>query len=271
MYRFGCWLYFDCIGAGNNTACFAMIKKHIPHGERVSPWWKQTTIAPWVDRWMRIVTTHRLSAAMPWLAFLAIMLLSWRRTNLLHMVPSAYGDVLEGTWATTWLGDSLLHGTNPSLYPLAFHPVGWPVITYAWGPTNFLLLIPLYWVGGAAFAYNLATIAGFLVAFSGTYLLAQRFLPRFAATISALLFTVWGFRWYTVGGQLNVGLGSALLPWFIWCLEVGSQSKSKPGFGMVWLGLPGRWRQIARSTSSGSMRPHLAPWFLARVGWGRAP
>jgi hypothetical protein len=218
---------------------------------------------------MRIVATHRVSAAMPWLAFLGIMLLGWHRTNLLHMVPSAYGDVLEGTWATMWLGDSLLHGTNPSLYPLAFHPVGWPVITYAWGPANFLLLIPLYWLGGAAFAYNVATIAGFLVAFSGTYLLARRFLPRFPATVSALLFTVWGFRWYTVGGQLNVGLGSALLPWFIWCLEVGSQSKRKP---WMWYGLAGvTWALAANSSLYFIWIDAVAfgAWFLARCLLGK--
>ena len=252
------------------SVTLTMIKKHMPHGERVSPWWKQATIGP-VDRQVDAhrSITHRLSAAMPWLAFLAIMLLSWRRTNLLHMVPSAYGDVLEGTWATMWLGDSLRHGTNPSLYPLAFHPVGWPVITYAWGPTNFLLLIPLYWLGGAAFAYNVATIAGFLVTFSGTYLLAQRFLPRFPATVSALLFTVWGFRWYTVGGQLNIGLGSALLPWFIWCLEVGSQSKRKP---WLWYGLAGVTWALATNSSLYFIwidAVAFGAWFLARCWLGK--
>lgn len=179
-----------------------------------------------------------VGAAWPWLLFATILAWGWRTTDLFHTVPS-YGDVLEGLWALTWYDDALRLGSNPALYRLAFHPVGFHVPTYAWGPANFLLLIPLYRIGGAAFAYNLAMLITFLLAFAGTYLLAQRFVPRLGATVAALLYTFWGFRWYGIIGQLNVNLGSALLPWTIWCLDrgLGASRRSWAWFalaGAVW-------------------------------------
>jgi hypothetical protein len=176
--------------------------------------------------------------AWPWLLFTALLAWGWRTTDLFHAIPS-YGDVLEGLWALIWYDDALRLGASPALYPLAFHPIGFYVQTYAWGVTNFLLLIPLYRVAGAAFAYNVAVLITFLVAFAGTYLLAQRFMPRLGAAIAACLYTFWGFRWYGVIGQLNVNLGSALLPWIILSLDRGlaSQRRSWAWFilaGVFW-------------------------------------
>ena len=193
----------------------------------------------------RLANASLLSAALPWLALAALLLWGWHRADLFHTVPT-YGDVLEGTWAVTWMAEALRLGADPGLYPLAFHPSGWQVITYAWGPTNFLLLLPLYWLGGAAFSYNASTMIGFVIAFAGMYLLARRFLPRLAATTVALMFTAWGLRWYTTTGQLNIGLGSALLPWLIWALEQARQSTHRP---LVWYAVAGIiWAAAANSS-----------------------
>jgi hypothetical protein len=174
----------------------------------------------------------------PWLLFAVLLAWGWRTTNLWHAVP-AYGDALEGLWAVTWLGEALRLKQNPAVYPLAFHPVGWHMVTYAWGPANFLLLLPLYWLGGAAFAYNVATLLTFVIAFAGSHQLARRLLTPLGATVAALLYTFWGFRWYNIIGQLHIGLASAILPWIIWSLDrgIGSRHKSWPWYilaGVLW-------------------------------------
>jgi hypothetical protein len=208
------------------------------------------------------------------LLFAALIIWGWRTRDLLHTVPS-YGDALEGLWATEWYAKTLSAGGNPAVYPLAFFPAGWHVATYAWGPANFLILLPLYALGGAAFAYNVATLVTFVLAFAGTLALAGRFVSRPAATVVALLYTFWGFRWYNVIGQLNIGLGSALLPWMIWSLERGLDARERSWrwyalAGVLWawsisasayflwiagtllLGwLVGRWRQIPKDPHPG--------------------
>ena len=229
-----------------------------------------------VPRWV--------SSAGPWLAFAALLVWGWRTTDLFHTVPS-YGDTLEGLWATEWYAKTLSAGGNAAVFPLAFFPAGWHVATYAWGPANFLILLPLYALGGAAFAYNVATLITFALAFAGTLALAGRFVSRPAATVVALLYTFWGFRWYNVIGQLNIGLGSALLPWMIWSLERGFDARERSWRwyvlagvlwavsisasayflwigGMLLLGwLVGRWRQIpknGRSLASLALLPAVA-------------
>ena len=187
-----------------------------------------------------------ISLAWPWLLFAALLAWGWRTTDLFHTIPS-YGDVLEGLWALRWYDDAVRLGSNSALYPLAFHPVGFHVPTYAWGPANFILLIPLYRIGGAAFAYNVATLISFVIAFAGAYLLAQRFVPKLGATVAALLYTFWGFRWYGIIGQLNVNLGSALLPWILWSLDRGLTS---PRRSWAWCVLAGVVWALAVNSSA---------------------
>lgn len=158
--------------------------------------------------------------------FAALLLWGWRTTDLVRTVP-AYGDALEGLWATTWYAEALSTGSNPAVYPLAFFPGGWHLATYAWGPANFAILLPLYSMGGAAFAYNVSTLVTFGLAFAGTLALAQRFVSRPAAAVVAALYTFWGVRWYNIIGQLNIALGSALLPWLAWSLDRGLESSRR--------------------------------------------
>jgi hypothetical protein len=213
------------------------------------------------------------SAVGPWLLFAALLGWGWRTTDLFHTVP-AYDDVLEGLWALNWYDQALRTGSSAALYPLAFHPVGFQVPTYAWGPVNFLLLIPLNRIGGAPFAYNVATLVAFLLAFAGTYLLAQRFTSRLGATVAALLYTFWGFRWYGIIGQLNINLGSALLPWIVWSLERGLTSSRR---SWIWYGLAGAiWAASVNSSlyyiwiGGFAILAWLTGWLLSRrARWRR--
>ena len=133
--------------------------------------------------------------------------------------------------------DGALRGQHGFLlYPLAFYPTGWHVATFAGGPFLFVVLLPLYWLGGAAFAYNVVTLLTFLVSFAGMLKLARLFVPPLAATLAALLFTFWGFHWFRTIGHMNVMLATAALPWMAWALERGFSATTRR---IRWLVLAG--------------------------------
>jgi hypothetical protein len=154
----------------------------------------------------------------PWILFAVLLAWGWREHNLFHDIPT-YGDILEFTWALSWYSDALRQGLNPLLAPVAFYPTGWNLTTYATGFLFLPALLPLQRLGGAAFAYNTAVLLTFVLAFGGMLALARRSLPPLGATVAALLYTFWGFRWIQTIGHLNILLGSACLPWMIWALE----------------------------------------------------
>jgi hypothetical protein len=147
-------------------------------------------------------------------------------------------------WALSWYGDAVRSGHSIAVYPLAFYPGGWH---YAENLLMLLALLPLHWLGGPAFAYNVGILATFVVAFAGAYKLGRRFLERGPATIAALLISFWGFRWFHTIGHLNILIGSALLPWILWTLD---RALSTPARSRRWLLLTG---VLWAASMSGSM------------------
>ena len=123
----------------------------------------------------------------PAAVLLGFLAWGWRAQNLFSSIPS-YGDTLVFTWALSWYGDAIPAHQSIAVYPLAFYPGGWP---YAEDFFMLLALLPLHWIGGAAFAYNVATLLTFIVAFLGTYKLGRQFVGQAGATVAALLFTFW--------------------------------------------------------------------------------
>jgi hypothetical protein len=104
----------------------------------------------------------------------------------------------------------------------------------------FIGLMPFYRVGGAVFAYNVAVLLSFFVAFAGMYRLARE-LKRsiLSATLASLLFTFWGTRWIRIHGHLHILIASSLLPWMAWILERAfcASSRHRAWFalaGVVW-------------------------------------
>ncbi|MCB0199844.1 MAG: hypothetical protein KDI03_07215, partial [Anaerolineae bacterium] len=180
-------------------------------------------------------TSRLIRGILPYAGFVAVLLLGWRVWDLAHALP-AYDDVLEVLWTLRWY-DGALRGQHGFLvYPLAFFPAGWHVATFAGGPFLFVVLLPLYWMGGAAFAYNVATLLAFLVAFAGMLKLARLFVTPLGATLAALLFTFWGFHWFRTIGHMNVLLATAALPWMAWALERGI---ALPARRTRWMALAG--------------------------------
>jgi hypothetical protein len=207
----------------------------------------------------RISPSALLRWVAPWAAFAGLFLYGWRAFDLWHTLP-AYEDVLEVTWLVGWYNDALhgLHGFQ--LYPLIFYPLGWHVATFGEGMALFALLVPLSWLGGVAFAYNVTVLLTFIVSFAGARKLAASLAPGFPAVVAALLYTFWGFRWFRVAGHMNVLLASALLPWMLWALERALVSHARR---MRWLVVTGvLWALII-----------LSAWYflwvggLALVGW----
>ncbi|MCU0502826.1 MAG: hypothetical protein MUC51_13870, partial [Anaerolineae bacterium] len=199
----------------------------------------------------------------PWAVFAALLVWGWRGQNLFHDIPT-YGDVLELMWGISWYGDALRAGVDPAVYPLAFYPGGWQLATFGQsvGPALFLAMLPLHWIAGAAFAYQVAVLLTFVLAFGGTLALAGRFMGRLGATVVALLYTFWGFRWFQTLGHLNFLLGSACLPWMVWALERFLQKSSA---------------SIRAHTCTGAEAQHGRKWsrpilwlFLVGVAWAAA-
>jgi hypothetical protein len=177
-----------------------------------------------------------LARVLPWALFLAFLLWGWRVRDPFHNIP-AYGDVLEQLWGITWYGDHLFGGGSPAYFALVFHPQGWLVDASSNSMVMFVILAPLYRIGGAAFAYNVATLFSFFVAFAGMFRLARQFSKStLLDTTAALIYTFWGFRWLRINGHLNVLLSSMLLPWLLLCLERGLKMRRRP---YLWFGLTG--------------------------------
>lgn len=153
----------------------------------------------------------------PAFGFFVLLAYQWRMNYLGTYIP-AYSDSLEVIWGLEWFADHFPH-PGWTVYPLAFHPFGWQITTFAFSPTFFMLLLPLVWMGGAAFAYNMAALLGAVICFIGMYRLCYETVrERWVAFAAAITCTFWPLYWMRVYGQLNLHLAFALLPWLAWAL-----------------------------------------------------
>lgn len=155
--------------------------------------------------------------------------------SLSHSVTS-YGDTMEFMWVLSWYGEAFRTGQSIVSYPLAFFPAGW---YYAENLLMLLALLPLVWLGGPAFAYNVVVLLSFVVAFAGSYLLARRFVTALPATVVAILVAFWGFRWFQHIGHINIFIGSALAPWVLLAVDRAlHNSRGRTGLlvaaGVLW-------------------------------------
>lgn len=173
---------------------------------------------------------------LPWAAFIVAMLWVWRTRDPFHSLP-LYGDGMETVVGVTWFDEAIRHGRSLLIYPLNYFPEGWRVATHSAGMIIYVLLWPLYRLGGAAFAFNMAIVFSSLLAFAGAYLLARNYLSRVIAILPALMFTFGTLRWYQAwNGRMQILIGSVCLPWMLWCLERAFLAERRR---RVWLALAG--------------------------------
>jgi hypothetical protein len=150
---------------------------------------------------------------------IAFLVYYWRIHNFAARVPG-YGDVLESLWAIEWFSGGWRDGSGSLLFnPTVFMPEGWSLATFAYGLGMFLPAVPLAALTSAAAAFNVLQLASFFIAYLGMYRLGRLVARRAAAVLAAILYLLWGGRWVRLSGQLNILLGSALLPWLIWFLD----------------------------------------------------
>jgi hypothetical protein len=155
-----------------------------------------------------------LKVALPWLAFLAMLLWAWRTYPT--DVPS-YGDTLEVAWGARWYADALSRGISPLFYARVFSPMGWHTATLAHTPVFFVLALPFQFIGGAAFAYNCMAVLGLVLGFAGCLRLINLWADKFVATVIALVYAFAHYRWIRAsGGHLNFLWATSMLPWFVW-------------------------------------------------------
>ncbi len=162
-----------------------------------------------------------------WCLFVLFFLWGWRIYNVFHFIP-AHPDVLEALWGVEWYHKALLEkNVSPFSLHIIFHPLEWQSNTLAHTPFLFVLALPFFEVGGAAFAYNVLTILTILIAFYGTFLFVKRFAPYFIAACAALIFTFSGINWSSVGSHLHFLCAFSLLPWLALTIESLKLSEAK--------------------------------------------
>lgn len=167
-------------------------------------------------------TTARrlLRLLFPPAVLLIVLLTAWRLDNPFTTVV-AYGDSLEALWAIDWLREALGRADGQALFvPGVFMPEGWRLITLAHGMGLFALAVPLAALTNTPFALNLVLLAGFFIAFFGTYRLARLMTGELYAVVAAVLYVTWGGRWLRLEGMPGLWLGTALLPWLLLALEM---------------------------------------------------
>jgi hypothetical protein len=199
-----------------------------------------------------VSTQQSLQKHWPAFGFFILLTYQWHNINLGETIP-AYGDALEVIWGLNWFAEHFPH-PGWTVYPLAFYPLGWQITTFAFSPTFFILLLPLVWMGGAAFAYNMAALLGGVIGFTGMYRLCYSVVKeRGSAFAAAAVWTFWPLYWTRLSGQLNLYLAFALLPWLAWALyrlDTNHQQKRWPILiGLIWgllilISLYGMWLSV---------------------------
>ncbi|MCB0037547.1 MAG: hypothetical protein KDE51_26130 [Anaerolineales bacterium] len=157
---------------------------------------------------------------LPWLAFLVLLLWSWR-TNLWTELPN-YGDAIEVIWGSAWYRDALWSkDLSVFHYPLMFHPDGWQVGTLAHRPLHFLLYQPLAAIGGVVFAFNSFAILALAAAFVAAKRLFLLYIDDYwLAVTAALIYTFTFARFDRASGHVHVFVATAILPWLAYQIEI---------------------------------------------------
>ncbi|MCS7285766.1 MAG: hypothetical protein NZ653_01305 [Anaerolineae bacterium] len=151
--------------------------------------------------------------------FILFLLWSWRVQNIFTHLP-AYEDVLEVLWGIRWYHETIfVRHIPPWFTPFVFHPLGWHTTTLAHTPFLFILALPLYELGGEAFAYNILAMISLAFSFSGALRFARLFTPKFPALIIAIVFTFSSMHFSRVKGHMHMLWGFSLLPWLALAIE----------------------------------------------------
>ena len=199
---------------------------------------------------------------LPWVFFWGFFAYGWRIGNIFTHVP-AYGDVLEVLWGIEWYYESLLvRHSSPLFTPFVFHPLGWHTATLAHTPFLFLVSLPLYALGGMAFAYNILAIIPLVIAFAGMFRFLSLFRQSTSSVAAALAFVMWGAYWGRIAGHLHVAWLFGLLPWLAWAIERGRRAGSQRF----------RWGVLAGAIWGLMINFHLYGAFIGALSfalWGR--
>jgi len=167
-----------------------------------------------------------LSRLIPWVLFWALFAWGWRVQNIFTHIPG-YGDALEVLWGILWYYDSIfIRHASPFFTALVFHPLGWHTATLAHTPFLFLLTLPLFLVGGLAFAYNFLSVLSMVISFAGCFRLVRSFASSSTATVAALVYTFVDPHWFRLGGHLHTAWLLGLFPWMALAVERLGQSSA---------------------------------------------
>lgn len=144
-----------------------------------------------------------------------------------HVVGRSFDDTFEVIWQLSAIEKAVLRThTNPFFSPDVFFPQGWYTASGAQPPWYLLLLTPLTVVAGPVFAFNIATLATFVLAGFGTYRFVARLVGRRSAGIIAgCVYIAAPMLTLRLGGHLHVLISSMFLPYAADALH---QTMSRP-------------------------------------------
>ena len=164
------------------------------------------------------------------LAFLCYLLLSLAFTwpTVAHLQDAITGivDNRECLWNIWWVSKALSLGAPIFFTPYMFYPTGISLYFHTLDPLNGVLAAPFVMMFGLSAAYNIMNIVWFILAASGTYLLAYHITANRAAAFIAGL--IYGFSPYMAfhlwAGQITL-LSTGLLPLYLLALLVGLRER----------------------------------------------
>jgi hypothetical protein len=191
------------------------------------------------------------------LALLALALVTvWLTNPIIWRLGSVVigrpvDDVFEAIWYLEWYKRALfdLH-VSPLFVPGVFFPAGFDLRLAVSPPLFPLLLTPVTALIGSVATYNLALLAGCLIAGWGVYR-AARLLGAWpmAAVLSGVAYAFYPNREVYLNGFFNFQLGSAFLPWVLVGLLRAEAASAQRWRGWAFAGLAyglsisGAWQQ----------------------------
>ncbi len=190
---------------------------------------------------MKPLSQETIKKLGPWIAFALLFSWGWRVKNIFTHIP-AYEDVLEVVWGIRWYHETIfVQHTSPLFTPFVFHPLGWHTATLAHTPFLFTIALPLYEVGGEAFAYNVLVIAALALSLAGAIRFSRLFITGFPAIVTALVFTFIEMHFSRAKGHVHMLWAFALLPWLALAMEKVKYSFSPQmekrllfAIGLIW-------------------------------------
>jgi hypothetical protein len=168
------------------------------------------------------------------IAFFVLVTALFTYPLLLHLGDSIPGapalDAFDQWYEVWWLKHSLFEqGISPTFNPDIFYPYGYPMLAARHNAlANSILTLPLSLAAGATVAYNLVSLATFVLSALGAYLLAfYHTRRRTAGVVAGIVFAFCQYRIFALNTGHFPPLGTQWFPFLFLYLEKTMRVRQK--------------------------------------------